>query len=251
MTAAPAPRLEVVVPCYNEADRLASAAFLQTVRLRRDTGFVFVNDGSTDGTSQVLAELVAAGDGRCAAINLPRNLGKAAAVRSGVLAALNRGPEFVGYWDADLSTPLEVLQDFMDVFDANPAIDIVMGARVKLLGRHIERLAFRHYTGRLFATAASLALNMAVYDTQCGAKIFRVNSSTRQVFVEPFRSHWVFDVELLARYLAISGRAQAMTRIYELPLMTWTDVAGSKVKPWHGVRAMWDVVQIWRRAGRG
>ena len=149
-----------------------------------------------------------------------------------------------------MSTPLAALPEFMDVFDVHPHIDIVMGSRVKLLGRNVERFAFRHYSGRLFATAASLALHMAVDHTQCGAKIFRVNRTTREVFGAPFRSRWVFDVELLARYIAIIGRQQAMQRIYELPLTTWTDVPGSKVKLWDGVRAMWDVVQIWRRSAQ-
>jgi len=239
-----------VVPCYNEAARLPVAAFLHAVRLRHDVGFVFVNDGSTDGTRDVLARLASDADGRVAVVDLPRNGGKAAAVRSGVLEALNRDPEFVGYWDADLATPLDALQQFMGVFDDDPDIEIVMGARVKLLGRHVERYALRHYSGRLFATAASLVLHLAVYDTQCGAKIFRVNPNIRAVFDSPFRSRWVFDVELLARYIAVSGRRQAMRRIYELPLTTWTDVPGSKVKVWHGLRAVWDIVQIWRRSGR-
>jgi hypothetical protein len=178
-------------------------------------------------------------------LNLPANVGKAGAVQRGVLAAFDTHPEFVGYWDADLATPLDALQDFIDVLDAGPEIDIVMGARVKLLGRHIERYAFRHYFGRAFATAASLALQIAVYDTQCGAKIFRANESVRQAFTAPFRSRWIFDVEILARYIAITGKA-AESRIYELPLKTWTDVPGSKVNAWHAVQAFWDLALIWR-----
>ena len=90
-------RVELVVPCYNEADRLPSEAFSQTVSRRPDTGFVFVNDGSTDGTGGTDRRLAAGSNGRLTALDLPRNVGKAAAVRSGVLAALEHNPEFVGY----------------------------------------------------------------------------------------------------------------------------------------------------------
>lgn len=242
-------RLLLVVPCYNEAHRLPQAEFLAAAQRQSDTAFLFVNDGSTDDTADILERLCAAGDGSLATLNLPRNLGKAGAVRSGVLAALQRNPEFIGYWDADLATPLATVRDFLAKLDAHPSIDIVMGARVKLLGRHIERYPFRHYSGRLFATAASLALRVAVYDTQCGAKIFRVTPGTREAFRAPFRSRWVFDVELLARYIAFMG-PDAANHIYELPLMTWIDVPGSNVRPRHVVQAMWDIARIWWQGSR-
>jgi glycosyltransferase involved in cell wall biosynthesis len=243
------PRLHLVVPCYNEAARLPAAAFLELVAARSDVVVLFVDDGSTDQTPVVVEDLVRRGNARICALTLPANVGKAGAVQAGIQAALKQSPEFVGYWDADLSTPLAALQEFLDVLDAHPDVDIVMGARVKLLGRSIERHAVRHYFGRVFATAVSLVLQIAVYDTQCGAKVFRVNEPVRRAFSTPFRTSWIFDVEILARYLATTGRASAGSRICELPLRAWTDVPGSKVRPWHAIRAMWDLVRIWQRPG--
>jgi len=237
-------RLVLVIPCYNEADRLPQAAFVEYAYRRSDVAVLFVNDGSTDDTAGTLQRLCATARGNLATLNLPRNLGKAGAVRSGVLAALQREPEFVGFWDADLATPLPALQEFVSVLDANLEIEIVMGARVRLLGRHVERSAFRHYFGRLFATGASAVLRLPVYDTQCGAKVFRVTPRIREIFGAPFRSRWIFDVELLARFIACSGD-RAWERIYELPLESWVDVPGSKVKLWHGVQAFWDLARIW------
>ena len=75
-------------------------------------------------------------------------------------------------------------------------------------------------------------LKLAIYDSQCGAKVFRATPRLEQVLRQPFVSRWIFDVEILARFLN-SWRAEGLNpdgRIYELPLQTWIDVPGSKVK---------------------
>jgi hypothetical protein len=167
------------------------------------------------------------------ALALEHNQGKAEAVRRGVLDALSRRPDAVGFWDADLATPLSELPGFVDLLQSRPDVDIVMGSRVKLMGRTIERHGWRHYLGRLFATAASLVLDLPVYDTQCGAKLFRATPLLARVFEEPFRARWVFDVEILARFMQLDPRGpdHLATALYELPLRTWIDVHGSKVRP--------------------
>jgi glycosyltransferase involved in cell wall biosynthesis len=244
------PRVQLVVPCFNEAGRLTPDAFLQFVANGPDIGFLFVDDGSTDATRGILADLAARGGANIAVLTLNHNVGKARAVQLGVRAAFERQPEFVGFWDADLSTPLTAVPEFMDVFRSDPAVEIVMGARVKLLGRQVTRSLVRHYAGRVFATAASFALGVAVYDTQCGAKIFRATPGVRQVFEAPFRSKWIFDVEILSRYIAATSKAGAGSRIHELPLTVWTAMPGSKLRARHGVRAIWDLALIARESSR-
>ena len=239
--------LQLVIPCYNEASRLKPAVFLERAGHAGETGFLFVDDGSTDATPAILADMARRGGGYIAVLTLNQNVGKARAVQLGVLAAFEHKPEFVGFWDADLAAPLAAIQEFMEVFKARPEVEIVMGARVKLLGRDIRRSLLRHYCGRIFATAASSALGVSVYDTQCGAKIFRVTDSVRRVFSAPFRTKWIFDVEILSRYMAATGRAQAESRICELPLNTWTAMPGSKLTVWHVVRAIWDLALMSRR----
>jgi len=239
-------RLQLVIPCYNEAARLDTETFVRFVSVRSDIGLLFVDDGSTDSTLAVLEDLAGKAAGKIETLALPRNRGKAHAVQRGIVAAVDKQPELIGYWDADLATPLNAIDDFIEVIDTRADIDIVIGSRVKLLGRRIDRHAHRHYAGRLFATAASLALGLDVYDTQCGAKIFRVNPQIRRVFATPFVSKWVFDVEILARYANVIGTDRAASSIYELPLTAWTDVPGSKVKVRHAARAFWDVARIWR-----
>jgi glycosyltransferase involved in cell wall biosynthesis len=238
--------LQIVVPCHNEANRLIPDPFLRSLGSGLDVAFVFVDDGSSDGTPEILADIAVKGGEKVSVLSLKRKGGKGGAVRSGMLWAFERQPEYVGFWDADLSTPLTALPDFMDAFDARPELEIVMGSRVKLLGRDIRRNMARHYLGRVFATAASVTLGIAVYDTQCGAKIFRPTSAVRQAFSQPFRSQWIFDVELLARYLEICGKAAAETRIYELPLNSWVHRPGSKLTMWAAARAFWDLARIYR-----
>ena len=181
---------------------------------------------------------------RVRVIDHAKNAGKAEAVRQGMLMAFGEGAAMAGYWDADLATPLDAISGFVAVLDSNPEVDIVLGARVAILGHEIERSATRHYAGRVFATLASVALGLSVYDTQCGAKLFRCNDTTRALFAEPFGSRWVFDVELLARYVAGGSEPNG---IRELPLERWTDVAGSKVNPADFARGVIELVRIRRK----
>ena len=186
----------IVVPCFNEASRLQADAFRTFCARTPGVDFLFVNDGSTDATLERLRELERALPGRVAVLDLARNSGKAEAVRLGMLAALKAGAAAAGYWDADLATPLEEIPRFQAVLAERPQVDLVMGARVQLLGRTVRRSAMRHYLGRVFATAVSQVLRLAVYDTQCGAKLLRNRPELAPVFDEPFCVNWTFDVEL-------------------------------------------------------
>lgn len=242
-------RLTLVVPCYNEERRLDVEAFRGVSIDGHEVDFLFVNDGSSDGTLALLESLRDSDPNRFAVLNLERNSGKAEAVRRGVVAAMTKPIDYAGFWDADLATPLSELPSFLEILESRPAIEIVMGARVRLLGREISRRPSRHYVGRVGATLISSSLGLAVYDTQCGAKLFRVNETLRDVFARPFLSRWIFDVEIIARYVERLGRDAAAAAIYELPVMRWHDVTGSKVKSHDFLRALHDLWKI-RRAYR-
>ncbi|NQU22424.1 MAG: glycosyltransferase [Candidatus Nealsonbacteria bacterium] len=240
----------VVIPCYNEADRLPVDAFAGFNARGHSVRFLMVDDGSTDATQSVLQSLHRRDPQRFSVLRLPQNSGKAEAVRRGILSAMAEPVETVGFWDADLATPLEAIPEFLDTMQQNPQLQLVIGARVKLLGRHVERRPLRHYLGRVFATAASLALRLPVYDTQCGAKMFRVTQQTRRLFATPFCTNWIFDVELLARLVRLrkaAGLASPEQCVYELPLTQWRDVAGSKVRPRDFVKSFFELLRIYRR----
>lgn len=241
----------LVVPCYDEEHRLRSDALLAFLASHSHVSLCLVNDGSRDGTLGVLEALKAREPGRISVVSLPRNEGKAEAVRQGVLqSAGTKRFDFIGYWDADLSTPLDEVALLLAPFDADPACMAALGSRIRRLGSSVERNAARHYFGRVFSTLASLALDVPVYDSQCGAKIFRAEI-VPVLFGEPFLTRWVFDVEILARLRNHLGKAGLLAATVEVPLRTWTAVGGSKLRGSHMVRATLELARIRARYGSG
>ena len=279
----------LVIPCYNEELRLPSEAFLSFIDEQEveaflsytdsdpPVHFLFVDDGSTDGTVTLLRRLRDQRPSNVALLELGTNRGKAEATRLGMLealksvrsvtqGALDHSESAVGFWDGDLATPLDALAEFVEVLDNDPEVRMVFGARVGMLGRNIQRQLDRHYLGRVFATLASTLLGLRIYDTQCGAKLFRVTEDLQAVLAEPFGSAWVFDVELIARFAALhrndagataiawgGGRTDGKPRlpiekvVYEIPLREWRDIAGSKVKFSAKIGALSGLFGIWKR----
>jgi glycosyltransferase involved in cell wall biosynthesis len=237
----------LVVPCYNEAARLQPDAFLAVVERDPRLRLLLVNDGSRDDTLDVLRRLAHRVPGSIEVLDLPRNGGKAEAVRQGVLAALRSEPSYVGFWDADLAAPLEQAADLRRVLDRRPEIDVVLSTRLPLLGRNVHRRPLRRRLGRLCAALASAALGLRLYDTQCGAKLFRATPETAELFARPFAARWLFDIEILARMVQTRGRQAVSTAIYELPLDEWTEVPGSRVKAGDYLRALGELAAIWWR----
>jgi len=240
----------IVVPCYNEAGRLDVDAFVEFVDSRPWLELVFVDDGSTDDTAAVIDTARQRAPERIRCLQLAANSGKAEAVRRGIVDAIASGARLVGFWDADLATPLREIDDFRARFEHQPDLRILMGSRVKLMGRDIQRSFVRHYFGRIAATAVAGILTIPVYDTQCGAKMFRVDADVQELFARPFLTRWAFDVEILARWLIHRGPGVDVHRaILEVPLRQWTDVPQSKLKPRDFVLAPVDLWRIWRHYG--
>ena len=240
----------IVIPCYNEATRFPFDHFMAFVEENPAMHFLLVNDGSKDNTIALLQRASKGREDQVGVLDQAVNGGKGEAVRAGVLAALRRkGCLYVGFWDADLATPLEAISQLTTVISGRPELAMIFGARVKLLGRHVDRRAIRHYLGRIFATVVSTALRLPIYDTQCGAKLFRVSRETVALFQAPFCTRWVFDVEILARFIQLRGYNMQLVQqsIYEFPLEEWRDVAGSRVRPQDFVRAFFDVLRIYFR----
>ncbi len=238
--------LTLVIPCYNEEDRLNQDSFIDFSKQNPDVHFLFVNDGSTDTTSARISSMILQAGPRMSLLRLPENRGKAEAVRSGVLRALEEEPAgYIGYWDADLATPLDAIHDLMEAALAVPARRFVCGSRIRRMGARIERRWLRHYFGRVVATAASNILNLPFYDTQCGAKLI-ARDLAAQIFRQPFISRWLFDLELIARIIETLDRPEACRTIYEVPLREWRDIGESKVKLSYLPRIPYELFRIRR-----
>ncbi len=223
------PETILVVPCYNEAARLDRDRFAELARAP-GLALLFVDDGSTDDTLAVLHGM----RDRTPTLHIHEvqpNQGKAEAVRQGLLKAFELGAARVGYLDADLATPPDEAIRLAGLLSDHEGWHAVIGARVALSGRNIDRDWRRHYTGRLFSTLASLVLRVVIYDTQCGAKFFRRTPALESALRDRFLSRWAFDIELLGRLMAGAPGVPAVPGelLVEEPLHVWTDVAGSKI----------------------
>jgi dolichyl-phosphate beta-glucosyltransferase len=240
----------VVVPCFNEEHRLDPSrlgVFAESGRAR----LLFVDDGSTDGTAAVLDRFSSTSDA-IDVLRLPRNLGKAEAIRQGLLRGLESDARILGYYDADLATPPEEMLRLLELLETRDDLLFVMASRVRMLGWRMDRRATRHYLGRVFATFASLLLHMPVYDTQCGAKAFKVSAAAREAVSTPFRSSWVFDVELIGRLRRGSTTAEPvpLDAFEEMPLRAWRDVSGSRLGPFAMAQAFVDLMIVGARLNR-
>lgn len=242
------PEVILVVPVYNEAGRFDPAPWHAFLDADPGCHLYFVNDGSSDSTPALLEAARLRHPGRVRIWPLAVNVGKAEAVRTGMLHALANTTQYAGFIDADLSAPLAEVATLRAELEAYPDAWAAFGSRVKLLGRQVERYATRHYLGRIFATGASMALGLPVYDSQCGLKLFRAPPEVREAFAAPFRSRWLFDVELLDR-LATAAGADLHRRIHEVPLRSWADPGGSKLRLRDFLRVPFQLAVVrWRRS---
>ncbi len=239
----------LVIPCFNEVARLARQEIAELVA-SDDVGVVLVDDGSDDGTRELMVSIQSAGPGVDVLV-LQQNMGKAEAVRRGMNHALTLGAKVVGYLDADFATPAKDMFRLLNKLEANKA-KVCLGSRWLHLGAKIDRTAFRHYGGRVFATIASSVLKLNIYDTQCGAKAFCVSEVLVRSLSEPFLSRWAFDVELIGRLLndASEGVRYTEQDFIEIPLQTWRDIRGSKIRIADMLTATFELLLISRALKR-
>ena len=237
-------RIALVIPCYNEERRLKSNVFMNELTNHSNLTFLFVDDGSKDNTSQVIHEICVANPARALKLSLDQNKGKGEAVRLGMNYLLEKGAyDIIGFWDADLAVPLSEIDDFIEVIRLNPDVRAVIGSRVHLAGRLIERVNFRHNLGTLFATLVCWTFGFTIYDTQCGAKLF-----DRKVLIpvvhEPFCSKWIFDVELIIRLYKQSSFKGKNNWLYEIPVKEWRNVSGTKRSAFAYVNSLFDYIKL-------
>jgi glycosyltransferase involved in cell wall biosynthesis len=218
------------------------------------TTWIFVNDGSTDDTQMVLTEFVSQSSAQ--ALELTKNSGKAEAVRQGILHALNtrtntEATNWVGFIDADTSFSPDEIPRFLQLAESlssnKPQVEAIWAARVALLGRDIHRTAFRHYVGRVLATAMNAAVSQLPYDSQAGFKLFKNSPILTKALREPFKTRWLFDIELLQRWQAITGKPML---IWEEPLHYWHHTEGSHVSAADSIQILKEIAFLYGQRPR-
>jgi glycosyltransferase involved in cell wall biosynthesis len=229
-----APHLAIVIPAFNEEQRLPGT--LERIRAYisssgRATEVLVVDDGSTDATARV-AESWAARVANLRVLRNGTNRGKGYSVRHGMLEA--RG-EFVLFTDADLSAPIEEADK---LFAALAACDVAIGSRAldpSLITVHES--AFREFAGKTFNLIVRIVLRLPFVDTQCGFKAFR-RERCRIIFEQQRIERFGFDPELL--YLARHHGLRAM----EIPVR-WSHSPATKINMMRdSVQMFLDVFQI-------
>lgn len=237
------PTLSIVIPAFNEQDRLPVT--LAAIKAAWDSGtmsgltlsqVIVADDGSTDGT--VAAAKLWQGRLPMQVLSLGTNRGKGAAVRAGMSAVTS---DLALMYDADGAAPITEVRKLLQVMDE--ATDIVIGSRV--INRETSLVTMRWYRrviGRVYHFLGS-ALVPGIQDTACGCKLFR-SDVAKQLFAEQRIDRFAFDIEILALALR-HGYV-----IKEIPL-AWTAVPESKVRIIRdGIEMFWCLIALYARTVR-
>jgi dolichyl-phosphate beta-glucosyltransferase len=232
-----APSVHLVVPCYRESARIgaflpelcAEMTKLGTVRV------LVVEDGSdveeAGRMRRIVDDLRAVHSCLLPLMSLPKNLGKGGAVYAGWRE--HGGAEWLAFVDADGACPAVEVSRLLGMRQAGTAL---FASRIKILGRHVDRLLKRHLLGRVYATLVSELLAVPVYDSQCGLKLVPRAAFERIADRLEVRG-FAFDVELMVALLDTG------CSIHEVPI-DWHEVPGGKVSL---LRDSWRMAQDVRR----
>ena len=232
----------IVIPCFNEEKGISNSEYSKFLNNNPEALICFVNDGSTDDTLGVLNVLKAKHETQIHILSLKKNSGKAAAVRAGInYCNTHFQHQYIGYLDADLATTLEEFIDLKNYL--NGEIVFSFGSRIRKIGSTIKRENSRFLIGRVVATFISNILDIKVYDTQCGSKLFTRDISV-ELFQKDFFSRWLFDVEIFYRMILLFGREKALQKMLEIPLKLWVEKGDSKVKLSYGLKLWFDLYKI-------
>jgi CheY-like chemotaxis protein/glycosyltransferase involved in cell wall biosynthesis len=233
----------VVIPCYNEEERLLSNQFLSFIDKNSGYHLCFVNDGSTDSTLDVLKALEKGRKDYITVYDCDINGGKAEAVRLGMLHMTKyQDLDYIGYLDADLSTDLSDFDDLVTTIEKSN-YKIVSGSRISRMGANISKESARKIISLSINFVIRKILSMQFKDTQCGAKIF--NKDVVQIlFKDKFITRWLFDVEIFLRMKKYFTIKEARKLICEKPLKRWIHVDGSKLSMKDSIKIIGQLIQI-------
>ncbi len=235
----------IIIPCYNEEKRLNVKAFLNFINAKNDFHLCFVNDGSKDNTIEVLKKIQKTNPFKVSVLDIKKNAGKAAAVRSGAQYLYHRGDiEFIGFIDADLSTDFNDFDGLLQTLKKDNKLSMVFGSRAKNASKDIEKDTIRAIFSKIIKMLVFFILRLPIEDTQCGAKVFRAKL-VPVLFKRNFFSRWLFDVEMFLRMKKHFGKVLILNKIYEQPLQRWVHMEDSKLGLKDSLEIPYRLLSIW------
>ncbi len=218
----------IIIPCYNESQRLDLDSFHNFISQRDSYSICFVNDGSTDDTLEILRDFQSKHKGKVHIFNSTTNVGKAEAIRSGINFMLSHSRSSnIGFMDADLATGFDDYENLVRNLE-NDNYSMVIGSRMRNSNDNIKRTKARAYISLLFNRIIQSIIGLEVNDTQCGAKVFKRNSA-QSLFKTKFSSKWLFDIEIFMRLRNTIGKDQLVKNVSEITLEKWEEIEGSKI----------------------
>ncbi|WP_459209563.1 glycosyltransferase [Aquimarina rhabdastrellae] len=219
----------IIIPCYNEAERLPIEEFKKFISTYNSYYLCFVNDGSSDRTGELLNLLERQHPKKIKALHLEVNQGKAAAVRAGAHYFNNFSYiDNIAFIDADLSTSLTELDSLVSKLNKDTKLSMIFGSRKGEDAGQIERSLMRKVFSGIVGFVIKSILGLPIQDTQCGAKVFK-KEIVPEVYTQSFLSRWLFDVEIFLRLKNHLGSHKLVQSIREEPLENWVEVDGSKL----------------------
>ena len=230
------PSLSIVIPAFNEKQRLPSVleSMKEYIELNRlDYRVIVVDDGSSDGTDEIVSKISDSWP-LLSIVRHATNRGKGAAVRTGVFAA---DGQLILFCDADGATPIEQEAKLRDALKTS---DIAVGSRRVAESGKVNRTWFRALAGFVYVQLVRKLLSISVKDTQCGFKMFR-RSVARALFKDLQDERFSFDVEILA---------EAEMRGYSISEVgvDWNEKDGGKTKVLiHGPQMLSSILKTRRR----
>ncbi len=233
----------VVIPCYNEEERLLSEEFKQFAHKNLGYHLCFVNDGSTDNTLSVLKKIKEDNPDNISIYNCKQNSGKAEAVRQGILHLVkDQQLDYIGFLDADLSTDFRDFDDLVKTIESSD-FKIVSGSRIARMGANITKESARKLISMSINLIIQTILGMPFKDTQCGAKVMDREIASK-MFNKKFVTKWLFDVELFMRMKKYYGKSEVKSMICEQPLKRWIHADGSKLSMKDSVKIVGQLAKI-------
>ena len=233
----------VIVPCFNEENRLDTHYWNNIVEQTEFT-WVFVDDGSTDQTTNKLAEIK-----NINVLKLEKNSGKGEALRFGTNYVFGIHPAeeiCIAYLDADGAFDSQDVKRIFSVFQKKiigGLYQSVWSSRVALSGRKITRSLFRHYLSRVIVSIIGFTDKNLPYDPQTGFKIFLIDFDSRKIFQDKFKTRWFFELEIRNRWEKLKNKD---LNIWEEPVNYWKEIVGSKVNSKQVFRILVELLKVLR-----